>query len=1119
MKPARFSLFPCLVLTGLLLLLGGATGTSEAEDPNWSATYGSQFSVPDEARSVAVDSAGCIYVTGPSGATETTLDYLTVKYDADGNELWSVRYDGPVDQEDHAVAVRVDSAGSVYVTGSSRGDGTQSDYATVKYDADGNELWVARYDGPGSGEDTAAALVLDPAGNVYVTGASDDSSTGLDYATVKYDNDGNQLWVARYNGPGNGEDGAAGLAVDPSGNVYVTGRSAGSGGDFDMATVSYDPGGNQVSAVRHNGSAGGPDEGVGITVDELYDVYVTGFSENTGSGYDVTTIKYDSTANVIWTALYNSPGNGIDRAVALALDPSGNLVVTGETEGDGNITIKYDPAGTELWAAPYADPGSTAALALDGAGNVYVTGISDAGASGSDYAAVKYDPDGNRIWTAQYDGPDSLDDEAAAVAVDSAGNVVVTGTSEGAGAEMQDFATVKYDAGGNLLWAAPYNGLVSGYDKPASLCVDAQRNVYVTGRSEDNVTGPDYATIKYGPDGSELWTARFTGPGDTYDVAEAIALNPAGGVYVTGTSEGAGTSVDIATIRYHEDGTELWVTRYDGPVNSHDYATALAVDGGGNVIVTGFSEGDGTDRDYITIKYDSDGVELWTARYDGPASGYDRAVAVDVDDIGQVYVTGYSPGSGTGNDYATIKYNAIGTQLWVARYDGPANSHDNATALAVDGAGNVYASGSSSGSGTGYDYATIKYDPAGTELWAVRYDGPDGKADEAEALAVDGAGNVYVTGSSMRFLWGTDYIPDFATVKYDAGGNEVWVSRYYYSGEDDRAKDLALDGQGNVIVTGCSGPYSFWGTSAFDIETVLYDASGQLLWSSSYTSPDYEPDVPVDLALDGAGGIYVTGYVTASHADDLDFVTLKYLPCVDRDQDGYADPASEGCPHPERDCDDENPAVHPGAEELCNGEDDDCDDAVPADENDLDGDNWRICEGDCDDGNAAVHPDAEETCNGEDDDCDGAVPTDEQDLDEDGWPVCQGDCDDANPLIYPGAEELCNGRDDDCDDVVPAGEEDQDGDEWLVCEGDCDDEDPLVHPEIPENCENGVDDDCDGLTDGSDPDCGGYSAVANAEASLYGGGSVSRSGAANQLTLFLFPLGAVIVLRILRRRR
>ncbi|MFC1574097.1 SBBP repeat-containing protein, partial [Candidatus Latescibacterota bacterium] len=130
----------------------------------------------------------------------------------------------------------LDSSDNVYVTGVSLGMGTSydNDYATIKYDTNGNEKWVKRYDGPAYSDSRASAIALDSSGNVYVTGI-----TSRDYATVKYDTNGNEEWVARYNGPGNSADQANAIAVDSAGNVYVTGVSLGIGTSDDYATIKY----------------------------------------------------------------------------------------------------------------------------------------------------------------------------------------------------------------------------------------------------------------------------------------------------------------------------------------------------------------------------------------------------------------------------------------------------------------------------------------------------------------------------------------------------------------------------------------------------------------------------------------------------------------------------------------------------------------------------------------------------------------------------------------------------------------------------------------------------------------------------------------------------------------
>jgi hypothetical protein len=206
---------------------------------------------------------------------------------------------------------------------------------------------------------------------------------------------------------------------------------------------------------------------------------------------------------------------------------------------------------------------------------------------------------------------------------------------------------------------------------------------------------------------------------------------------------------------------EEWVRRYNGPANDYDYATAIAVDDAGNIYITGITGtiySPGTYYDYATIKYDSAGGEQWVRRYNGPGNSGDWANAIELDGSGNIYVTGTSYNSSTyyDCDYATIKYDSAGNEMWVRRYNGPGNSGDEAHAIAVDGSGNIYVTGG------GWDYAIIKYDTNGNEIWVRRYDGPGNGWDWASAVAVDDSGNIYVTGGSRGS--GTD--DDYATIKY-----------------------------------------------------------------------------------------------------------------------------------------------------------------------------------------------------------------------------------------------------------------------------------------------------------------------------------------------------------------
>ena len=324
------------------------------------------------------------------------------------------------------------------------------------------------------------------------------------------------------------------------------------------------------------------------------------------------------------------------------------------------------------------------------------------------------------------------------------------------------WAVVLPESYGSDGWTVRYNGPGNGYDGASALVVDAEGNVYVTGRSAGVGPGSDYTTIKYNPAGTALWTKRYNGPANDWDEARALGVDNEGNVYVTGESTGNGSGYDWSTVKYSSSGERLWAKRYNGPGNDWDTASALAVDSEGNVFVTGYSTGIGSGTDYTTVKYSSSGAVLWTKRYNGPGNSWDEACALAVDAQGNVYVTGYSAGAGSGTDYTTIKYSPSGAVLWAKRYNGPGNGNDDAHAIALDSQGNVYVTGESEGTGSSSDYATIKYSPTGERLWAMRYNGPGNGIDDASGLAVDSQGNVYVTGNSQ----GAKSAGDYATIKY-----------------------------------------------------------------------------------------------------------------------------------------------------------------------------------------------------------------------------------------------------------------------------------------------------------------------------------------------------------------
>jgi uncharacterized delta-60 repeat protein len=415
-------------------------------------------------------------------------------------------------------------------------------------------------------------------------------------------------------------------------------------------------------------------------------------------------------------------------------------------------------------------------------------------------------------WVRRYNGPGNSGDTISAVTTDNAGNVYVTGFSY-AGLNC-DYATIKYFTNGDTAWVRRYNGPGNDQDYAVAIVTDNSGNVYVTGGSVGIDSSTEYATIKYYPNGDTAWIRRYIGPANLYGEATAIAVDRNGNVYVTGESDGNGTNSDFATIKYNSNGAEQWAVRYNGMANGGERAFAIAVDSSGNVYVTGHSDGPGTDYDYATVKYNTNGVQQWVSRYNGQGNGLDRPLAIAIDNQGNSYVSGLSMAANNYVDCATIKYNANGDSIWVRRYNGPGNANDWISAIAVDNVGSVYVAGTSLGSGTNYDYLLIKYFLNGDFAWSRRYNGPGNDWDAAYGLAVDNLHNVYLTGISAGA--GTSF--DCATIKYDSDADTAWITRYNGPANGaDWGYAMALNASNNIYVAGTS-----FGVGNYDYLIIKY---------------------------------------------------------------------------------------------------------------------------------------------------------------------------------------------------------------------------------------------------------------------------------------------------------
>jgi len=408
-------------------------------------------------------------------------------------------------------------------------------------------------------------------------------------------------------------------------------------------------------------------------------------------------------------------------------------------------------------------------------------------------------------------------------------------------------------------WASTYNGPSNNYDIPYCMTVDGLGNVYVAGMSVydtiPNNNRSNIATIKYNASGIQEWAAVFDGPGhpdSSADVPTAIAVDNQGNVYVTGWSMGYSSGFDWATIKYNSFGVQQWVQRYVAAAYSYDIPKDLKVDGLGNVYVTGRRTLSNTDLgDFVTIKYNTSGVQQWIRIYDNQHANGDFPSVLKIDNIGNIYVTGESNGVGTHFDYATIKYNSSGDELWVRRTNsGGEYSEDRPYDMAVDNFGNVIV--------TGRGVGTVKFNSSGDQQWVKGI-----HPGYINSIAADAFGDVYITGP-------TSLPPAYnnAITKISSAGDSLWV-KFITNVTSNARWSISIDKCLGYIYT--SGPHSE-GVNRY-LMAVRYNSFGDSLWSGVYTG---NPAAPSIMVTDGVGNAYVTGFsVTGSNYDIL---TLKYAP-------------------------------------------------------------------------------------------------------------------------------------------------------------------------------------------------------------------------------------------------
>lgn len=870
----------------MVLAYNKDTGALSWQIPNAStATIGKANSVAADANSIAVTGQSW---NGPE-------NYLkTIAYNPDGQSiLWQTPQPAAAGyvRNDFGLVVQIDAKGHVVVAGTIY-NGLDTDIHTVKYcssgvtpcdgKAAGDTLWQQTYDG--GSDDDVNALQLERGAtstdDVYVSGHTLLNGRNHIY-TVRYKSAAaapQESWHALFNSGDDNTDIPAALVVDPAAdNLFIAGYSADAAYNSDFRAIKYRKStGDELWSKTFHGVANATDRAIGAGLDITGNLTVAGYADETtplDGGITTATAGAKGSLvnglkawdNNVWTGYYLKMLSGVNNSNQFR-----------QIQSNDATTINFSPL------------------------------LPDAVSNGDSY--YLYDKDDYDFYAVKFD-KGVLNAPTKLVASSASGTAINLAWQDN-NAVTPKFRVERCTAGTDHLESVPCD-----FEDQGQITVididDGSVSTQATGLSPDKYyyfrirayTGADYASATQvtHPSGIEhavTQTVTLVAPSQFYsyagvansdDYALTIATGPNNGhPVVSGKSFFTGSGFDYYTIRLDKDNlaNKLWSQRYDGPESQGDAAMCLAVDNNDQVIVSGYSmlQNLAAEKDMnsiYTIKYKVDALSTpendeeyydWSHQYNGAGAVDDRPIAIAAasDASNNVAVVGmgvHSEANMSNHDIYVLHYPPAGP--------GPAGSpnpgywaataiekggDDEPTAVTIDPSGDVLVTGftmNTTRERKDYDIYTAKFAAAtGALLWERIYDAGFGD-DEANAIAADAYGNVYVTGFATNANGDRDYI----TIKYDRDGLIQWGGPKLYDGPahgDDEAVSVKVDPMDNYIVV--SGN-RLTDAGNNDVHTIRYAPNGDLDWQKTLLRERNDEDM-FDMAMDASGTVYIAATTT-----------------------------------------------------------------------------------------------------------------------------------------------------------------------------------------------------------------------------------------------------------------
>jgi hypothetical protein len=881
----------------------------------WAARLDGDGHSTDYAGDVEVDAQGNVLVVGNSIGTNGSTDIVVFKYSPTGTLLWKYYYDGPEHETDRAVGIRVSTDGSSYVAGNST-PGSQSSVVTFKLDANGQVQWIARETSTDIYGVNATSFDVDSAGNVvtfaresfytvlwkyeangnrqwtaryraeepatlYAWGVRFDGSGNIiasanlygpatnDALVIKYAADGQQLWAARVVDP-SGVGHMQAFAVDGEGNAYLSSERY-----PDVATIKVGADGSQRWSITYNGGGLFTDWAQFMQAVPGGDVFVAVRSVYFSEAF-VSLVKYtqqpvpgavtavvtpalqvvDPGTNVVFTAAATGPGpvqfqwrrNG--RAIPGATNATLTLTnVQVFDRGDFSVVVS-NPAGAtvspearlSVRTPPEVIVGPTQTVAYLGTETAFQATV-----SGNDFVTLQWRHNGTNI-------PGATNEFLKLVNLTGAanGSYDVVASTLG-GTTTSSAAGLRISGAVELLGTTPHRSSYSSWAYSPQFHVLTNGQFVIAARSNHLTLGGSILVRKHDANGALLWSTLFDSRLLTNAEPTGLALDGAGNIYITGQSEqqaiSEATGAALAVMKYSSDGQLLW-SRVQMGTNVWGTIHPFAVDPDGNTTL-GILGREGV----RVIRYNSAGDVQWT--HDDTSPDNDT-IAVAVDASGNSYL-GTTIRVGGDNEIRLRKFDSNGVLLWTTPdVDG---IYNRIGAIAVDGSGNLIVAGTGQLEIPDSWMFVLKYSPAGQKLWETRTGSGWSEIASIVALAVGPADEITVLTMSdddyIQEQSGLTRISANGQLKYRIGEPDILVNR---------PPQLSLDNFGNAYITGSYGRAG----------TAKYDAYGSRLWLVSYGSYPSEWSSGLALGLDAIGDVRVLVTEGFGSEAGADFSVLHY---------------------------------------------------------------------------------------------------------------------------------------------------------------------------------------------------------------------------------------------------